>query len=447
MKKTIVIILMLVLTLNTVLAQTNTDNVMELLFSVVNQDPDPAAAGDIVEVRVGVENIGGLVANNLFVELIPEYPFELISGEDAKQRIGTISSYQYDDNMKIIKYKIRVDKDATAGSYDMRIKYYEEGSSVSVTKTISLDVDNKESAEVIYIDQVELVPGRITPLTFTINNVGSAPLRDLTFQWGNEEDIVLPVGSDNTKYVKYIEIGESADLKFDVIASANANPDLYKLDLTLSYSDPVTGEITEISTKAGVYVGGATDFDVAFSGLSDQDASFSISNIGSVSASSVTVRIPDQPGWKVIGSDSVIIENLNEGDYTIASFVLRQIGTSTPTSDEQGARVPLEDAIIKLDLVYTDSRGNRNTITKEVSIDPSTFMQTVDGVSFTPGSRRGMMAEPEESFWSKYNYWIIGVVVLVLFIVVRNKHTKGRLANSNYSYGQAFKDLLKFKKK
>ena len=71
--------------------------------------------------------------------------------------------------------------------------------------------------------------------------------------------------------------------------------------------DATTGEPKEIATKAGVYVGGATDFDAAFSGSSNGESTFSISNIGSVSASSVTVRIPDQEGWKVMGSNSVII--------------------------------------------------------------------------------------------------------------------------------------------
>ncbi len=421
-KQITIIFLVLIMSLNMALAQPTSDNVMELTFNVVNQDPFPAAAGDVVEVRIGVENTGGLTANDMIIELILEYPFQLVAGEEAIQEIGTLNGYQLGDNMKIIKYKIRVDKDALAGNFDLKVKSYEKGSSTSITKIITVDVDNKENAEVIYIDQVELIPGHITPLTFTINNVGSAPLRDLTFQWENEEDIILPVGSDNTKYINYINIGESTVLKFDVIASANADPDLYKLDLILTYSDPTTGEETKINTKAGIYVGGATDFDVAFSGLSGQDASFSVSNIGSVSASSVTIKIPDQNGWKVTGTDSVIIGNLNEGDYTIASFVLRQLSTGVaPTNSEPGTKTQAEDLTIKLDIVYTDSRGNRNTITKEVSMDASTFMVSSDGTSFVPGSKRGMIEE-DESFWSKYNYWIIAIIVLVLIFVIRKKY-------------------------
>ncbi|MCK5282090.1 MAG: COG1361 S-layer family protein [Nanoarchaeota archaeon] len=429
-----------------------------LSVSLVNQDPDPATAGDVVEIRLGLENMGGNAAENLVFELMPSYPFEIISGEDTVKKVGTIGAYQYSDNMKIIKYKIRVNKDATAGAYELKIKYYKEGSTSTITKSLSVDIENKESAEVIYIDQVELVPGKITPMKFTINNVGSAPLRDLTFQWENEDDIVLPVGSDNTKYIKYIDIGDSADLKFNVIASANADPDLYKLDLTLTYSNPSTGEDTEINTKAGIYVGGATDFDVAFSGSSNGEYSFAISNIGSVSASSVTVRILNQEGWKVRGSNSVIIGNLNKGDYTIASFNMQQTGQFTPgqrstrdTSiprDTSTAQQAMQDSPIKLEIVYTDSRGNRNTIEKEVPVDVSSFMAGTEGDIASMIAARRARQNPWSQVWNTGKWIILGIVLLVILVLARKKHKKGKLKDPDYTYADTLKDVFaKFKKK
>ncbi|MBU1850356.1 MAG: COG1361 S-layer family protein, partial [Nanoarchaeota archaeon] len=384
-------------------------------------------------------------------EIVPGYPFELVSGEKSVQRIGTINSYQSEDNMKIIKYTLRVNKDTIAGSYDLNIKYFEKESSVSVTKSISLDVNNKESAEIIYIDQVELIPGKIIPLTFTINNVGSAPLRELSFQWENEDDIILPVGSDNTKYIKYIDVGDSVDLKFDVIASANADPDLYKLDLVLTYEDD-SGSETQISTKAGVYVGGPTDFDIAFSGTSNGESTFSIANIGSVSATSVTVKIPDQTGWKVTGSNSVIIGNLNEGDYTIASFTIQKNSQMTKPADTDVSvqkTIPIDNSNILIEVVYTDSRGNRETVTKKVLVDSSSMQSTTmtlpDGTTTIRGP--GMRTVSQQSFWDKYgNYIIIVVIVLVLF-VGRKNYKKRKFNDSNYTYKQFFKDCFKKKSK
>lgn len=410
---------------------------------LLNQDPDPAIAGEIVEVRLGVDNIGGTAIDNFILEFSPGYPFEQVSGELLVKQLGKIDKNVVGDNMKIVKFKVRVNKDATAGSYNLAMFAYEEGKrNPEIKQHFSIDVESKESAEVIYIDKVELIPGKITPMKFTINNVGSTPLRELTFKWENEEDIILPVGSDNTKYVKYIDVGDSAELEFDVIASTNADPDLYKLDLTLLYEDPVTGEEKEINTKAGVYVGGATDFDVAFSGVSSSEYSFSISNIGSVSASSVTVKIPQQTGWRVSGSNSVIIGNLNEGDYTIASFVLQS--TQRNISRNQSTQI---EPSVDIEIQYTDTRGNRNSITKEVPVSLfSASDATTIPISFQ-GARIRQQQSPLQQLWIRGRWFIIGGIAVFVMIILRHRYKKGKMNDPKYNLRKLFRDVFSGKKK
>ena len=55
--------------------------------SLANQDPDPAIAGGIVEVRFSIENVGGGATDSLNIELAPDYPFSLLPGEDAIQKV------------------------------------------------------------------------------------------------------------------------------------------------------------------------------------------------------------------------------------------------------------------------------------------------------------------------------------------------------------------------
>src|SRR3989304_6783501 len=301
MKKIIFpVLIILVLTACTPAVNAGLAGSTVLSISLANYDPDPAIAGDTVEVRKGIENIGGTPANNLMLEILPSYPFELVSGENAVQNIGIIQGYQTDStaNIKIVKYRMQVNKDTPAGSYELKVKYYEQGSTDMTQKSLYIDVKSRQSAEVIHIDKSTLVPGKESGLKFTINNVGNAPLRDLTFYWENEDRIILPVGSDNTKYIRYIDIGNSADLEYQGIADTNAQPGLYKLTLYLTYENSVSNQTKKISTFAGVYVGGGTDFDVALSDNANGETSFSVANIGSNPAYSVSVIIPEQPGWR-----------------------------------------------------------------------------------------------------------------------------------------------------
>lgn len=445
MKKTMfpfLIILGLMVCISPVYAQMeNLIDATVISISVSNYEPDPSIAGDIVEVRLGVENIGGFTVSNLMIEVMPEYPFVLVPGENAIRSIGILQGYKAgsSENINIIKYRMRVDKDAPAGSYELKVKYYEKGSTAFSTKSLSLDVKSKQSAEVIHIDKTVLVPGKQTSLNFTINNVGNAPLRDLTFYWENGENIILPVGSDNTRYLKYIDVGEGADLEYQVISDTNAIPGLYKLNLYLTYEDPISKTEKKISTIAGVYVGGGTDFDVAFSESASGETSFSVANIGSNPAYSVSVIIPEQRNWRVSGSNSVIIGNLNKGDYTVASFKL-QSSTSSMTSQNRTAPAGTNiqersmqrsmnssmngssDTVL-MQIAYTDTRGERNIIEKDVKLGNQNMNSTAGQTAML--ARRG--AVQQESVFSTYMWYFIAIAVLVAGFVAYRKYKSQKL--------------------
>ena len=414
--------------------------------SLVNQDPHPAIAGDVVDIYLGIENIGGESSNNLIVELEPEYPFSLVPDESAVQNIGTIKSYQKDNYMKIITYTIKVDSDASAGSYNLTVKYYEQGDSLITEKSITIDVKNKEMAEIIHIDKTNLVPGKQTSLKFTINNVGNAPLNDLTFNWVNEDKIILPVGSDNTKYIKSLDIGESVELDYQVIADSNAYPGLYELKLYLSYDDPITYEEKEISTIAGVNVGGETDFDVALSDSSGSETSFSVANIGSNPAYSVSVIVPQQNGWQVSGSNSVIIGNLNKGDYTVASFNLVSTQQMTDLEDQNLKRVDVQEMTrqrptvqesngLIIQIAYTDTIGERKLIEKEVAINSP---QNIG--SEMPLVKTGRI---QQNAFETYKWYIVGFIILITGLVLYSKYRKRKLIDPQFKIKDLFQKLNK----
>ena len=419
-----------------VFADSGDDKIISV--SLINQDADPAIAGDVVELRISIENEGSESAENVILELVPKYPFEMVPGESPIQEIGTIKPYLDSSDMKIVKFRLRVARDVNEGKYELDVWEYEEGKrdKIRVEKTITIDIANREFAEIIYIDKVELVPGRQTTMKFTINNVGSAPLRDLTFSWENEDDIILPVGSDNTKHIKYLDVSENIELSYDVIADSNAEPGLYKLLLSLKYDDSITGEENEVSTIAGIYVGGETDFDVAFSESSMGEYSFTIANIGSNPAYSVSVIVPEQKNWKIGGSNTAIIGNLNKGDYTVASFNLQQSGS--PSSLEQdgkiidtgGAKnmsatrgVIPNDAtdMIAIEIEYTDTMGERKTVKNIVNINVNSEMDE----KFASLSRTGKVNPTQNEITT--TQWIALGLGLIIAVVLYGKHRKKKL--------------------
>lgn len=380
MKRIFILSLVILMLFSAVNAQSESPVIK---ITLLNYDPSPARAGDVVELRLRIENTGGGIAENLEVEILEDYPFSVIDGE-ALQNIGTLYEYQTAKNYINKIYKLKIDKDAIKGQHELRIRNrYNEGS--WVTQSFNLQVTSKEFAQIIYLDKAQLDPGKETEMKFTITNIGAAPLQNMVFSWSEANGVVLPVFSDDTKYIKYLDIGDSAELTYIVIADVNAQPGLYQLDLNLKYESLVNTTSTVIKTKAGILVGGETDFEVAFSESSQGQTSLSVANIGNNPALSVSVKIPNQEGFRVMGSTSSIIGNLDKGDYTIVSFQIAQSGSSefsdaaanreelrqrSQGGQEHNAGGRFSGSSSNLDVIieYTDTTGERRTIEKTVPI-------------------------------------------------------------------------------
>lgn len=453
MKRTLLLFAFLFLTVSIPSVSADISGSTQLSVSLANYDPNPAVAGNTVDVSIGITNTGGIAVNDLIFEVIPEYPFELVPGEKAIKEVGIVQGYQADstENLKIIKYRMQINRDTSAGSYELKIKYYMQGSTSATRKSLFIDVKNKENAQVIQIDKSTLVPGKQSSLKFTINNMGNAPLRDLTFYWENTDNIILPVGSDNTKYVRYIEIGNNSDLEYQVIADTNAQPGLYKLDLYLTYEDSISNQTKKISTIAGVYVGGGTDFDVAFSDNANGQMSFSVANIGSNPANSVSVIIPEQNSWSVTGPNSVIIGNLNKGDYTVAGFKLQssisnitfQNRVPRNNSYSQGRSIQRSTNsspdIMLIQIAYTDTMGERTIVEKAVKIG----LQNIGSGNGTAAfqGRRGSVQQ--QNIFSDYLYYLIGIAVLAGIILGNKKYRRHKLNDPDFKLMDLFKRLKK----
>jgi hypothetical protein len=409
-------------------AQSTTDssvsspNSANLNVSLASQSPDPARSGEMVELRFTIENTGGRASNDLTLELVIQYPFTEIPGEEYTKSVSALRAYQQGVDAVTVKFKVRVDKDAIKGANQIKLRRTESGSTTSVIQSFDVDVTGSEYAQIIYVDKSILSPGEETPLKFTITNVGTSPLQNLVFSWNEQNGVILPVYSDDTKYIKYIDVGESTDVEYTVVADVNTDPGLYQLDLTLKF-DAESGA-QEMNTKAGIFVGGGTDFDVTFSESSAGQTSLSVANIGNNPALSVTVSVPDQEGYSVSGSKSSIIGNLDKGDYTIVSFQISQ--SMTMRINRTSSQVPsaAQSSNLNVHIEYTDTTGKRHTLEKSVPIQ----FRTSTSDSTTTASGFGQQSSATSGYLM---YAAIAAIVVAGFVCYRKREfLRSRLRRS-----------------
>lgn len=110
--------------------------------SLVNQDPYPADPGAYVNLLFKIENRGTVSANNVSVELLPEYPFSLDPGVNPVTNLGTVGSLQIGNNAFLVNYNVRVDENAINGENEIKLKYSTGDGSTYNNATFDVDISN-----------------------------------------------------------------------------------------------------------------------------------------------------------------------------------------------------------------------------------------------------------------------------------------------------------------
>ncbi|MCX6802336.1 MAG: hypothetical protein NT067_04455 [Candidatus Diapherotrites archaeon] len=372
--------------------------------------PSTLYAGDVASVKIDLKNKGsGTPVTDLNSVLDLGNQFELVQ---AAESIDMLQPGQ----TKTLIFRFKVKEDTLPGYYPafLTLSYTRGTDSSEQTYSFSVPVSKSEKKIDVTVEPKAINPGNQSELVFSLKNVGGSQISNLSFSWSEENNLVLPLGSDNKRYVSAIEAGETAKLTYIVAADPNITTGIYPLDLEMTFMD-VNGIKTQTS-QVGLIVGGGTDFEVS-ADLASGQLSLSIANIGSNNAEAVVVRVPKQNGINISGSTISILGNLNKGDFTVASFTVQTStqasalattgqtaasGTTpaggqmpagngfqgqTATGDTNAARsrqfdrnnAQVQSVTIEID--YTDTTGERQTAEKTVSLSQASTVSSLDATT------------------------------------------------------------------
>ena len=303
-----------------------TDYIMKV--TMLNQMPDPAEPGKYVDVRFKFENNGSKVAKNVEAEILPQYPFTLDPGTSAIKSLGSINPQQKGDNGVIIKYRLRVDKDALEGQNEIKLRYKTEDNVWITLPEFKINIQPFDA--ILLLDKVVSNPEVIKPgekaiLDIRFKNIAEILLKKIRVKIDLSGVPLAPIGSTNEEVIEKIDKNEEATVRFNLIGEPDAQSDIYKVGVVFDYYDGLGNSYTRNNT-IGLIVGSEPDLSVNI----DSTTIYQPGKSGSVTIKIVNkdvneikflnAKLEESENYSIVSPSEVYVGNIDSDDYETAEF-------------------------------------------------------------------------------------------------------------------------------
>lgn len=156
------------------------DSVSHFKIKDIRQDPFPSNPGEYTDIYIKIDNTGGDLANPNF-DLVLKYPFSLDPSSDNSTDLPGISAGE-----KItFHYRLRVDKNALPGDYEIEFKAF-GGADTYYVYYFNIKVDDVTSSFDIALQEVSK-----DGVSLALSNTGKNTANSITVRIDKQEDFDL----------------------------------------------------------------------------------------------------------------------------------------------------------------------------------------------------------------------------------------------------------------
>ena len=297
-----------------------------IVVTLVNQEPDPVEPGGFVDVRFKFENRGTRDAEDVTVELLPEYPFSVYTGS-AVEKIGSVNGMQIGDIGRIVKYRLKVDKDAVEGDNRLKLRYrigngvwieLDEFQIAVRTADAVLSVESSTSTE-------SIKPGGKSTFVVKVKNLADSLLKTIKLKLDLSNVPVTTIDSTNEKVLIQLGAGEEGEVEFNLVAEPDAVSSIYKVPLKIDYSDKL-GNTFQRNNTLGLIIGDVPDLSVVldsstvYTAKKVGEVSVKFTNKGVTDIKFLNIRLRETDAFRLITVGEIYVGNIDSDDYETAEF-------------------------------------------------------------------------------------------------------------------------------
>jgi hypothetical protein len=328
--KKVILFLAFVLCMSFVLAQSATGGTTTLgqvkIDNTTYYTPYPAEPGQYVDLWVRVQQSGtSYAAEGVQCEMLPKFPFSLEPGESALSNVGTLTTNQ----VVILKYRLRVDVNALEGDNEVDFQCMADGlpwqkTTFQIyvqTHDAILDVTNITSSP------AELLSGQSGKITVAVKNLANAVLKDVSIALDMSSSTIpfSPVNGTTQRTIKQMSAGEIQEVSFSFVTSPDAAVGVYKIPLSVTYSDFLGKSYTKqmtislsVTSKPNLFIG-LESTEITKNGMKGRFTA-TVANRGISAIKFVAVKLLPSESYTILSPAEKYVGNLNSDSTESIDF-------------------------------------------------------------------------------------------------------------------------------
>lgn len=378
---------------------------------LANQNPDPVAPGNFVELNVKVSNSGNVGIQNAKITFVENNNFHIVKGKEKSKDIGIIPAYSSLDSATsyvMAKFLVEVAPNTPLG--ENPIEFSLDTSEGTYSYDFDITVQDANPTLIVNDFKINTVEaGKSEKLTIEIENTNSVTLNNVILSLGFnsvENDALSTLTGSSQKVISTLKPNERKIIEFEILVSPEATAKPYLLPLNISYEDTLGNSFSSVvygSVKVyskplplvkldsqDIYTKGKGKFTLA------------VSNPGTSTIKGTQIEIMPSEDYTIIGGNFQYVGDLNPDDF---QTVQMNIYLNNDTS-----------ATLKAKLTYLDSYNTKNEEIVEIPLKLYSNSELADfGITI-----------PKTQTQSYVGYFLT-IVTLVLGFYIGRKYEKKKL--------------------
>ncbi|GAB4453581.1 MAG: hypothetical protein Kow00120_23510 [Anaerolineae bacterium] len=315
-------------------------------------DPDPAAPGEPINVRVTVENLGNETARQVTLRVAGGGGVLLAGPQGDTFSVGDLAA----GASVALDLPLVVSAEAKAGpqAQPVTLTYVQDGDATQVDDSMTVNVVSAGAPEALLLlasyetGKEALQPGDRFTLDVTLQNVGNAEAANLLVTFGTVESTTgsgtggdtqtnttpsstfAPLGSGGRHYVGAIEPeGGTASVTQEFIVNGSVKSGIYSLPITLNYQKP-DGTAVKESLSASLIVIAPPRLQVSLQSPVPESApvgepfpvALEVLNVGDTSVNLTGARVTVENGEVLEGAEIALSPLKATEDVSVSALVM-----------------------------------------------------------------------------------------------------------------------------